>query len=206
MAMVDSELQKTADAYNYFKQAHADAVTRADGNAATDAQEKMFASMERARQLQGIKDAAKKPQQTQQPLDPRLKANAEAWLERNKWYDSNGGDPDSEIAMTLDKQLAREGWNPTTEQYWEELDSRVKKYLPHRFNQGYNSNKSNTVRPRAPVAGSGRESSANNSNGGYRLSAERVQALKEAGLWEDAKARADAIKRFQEFDKQEGAR
>jgi hypothetical protein len=202
--MVDAEMQKAADAYNYYKQVHSEAVTAANGQVASDAYEKMFAAMRRAEDLNRIKEAARRPQQTQQPLDPRLKANAEGWMARNSWYDPNAGDMDSRVAFTIDNQLAAEGWNPTTEQYWTELDSRLKKYLPHRYNSGYNQGQSSTNNRPPPVAGSGREST--NKSGGYRLSAERVQALKEAGAWDDPVQRAAMIKRYQEFDKQEGAR
>jgi len=205
MAMVDAEMQKTVDAYSYYKEAHADAVSRADGRAATEANEKMLAAMQRAQQLKAIKESAQRPQQTPQPLDPRLKVQAEEWMSRNNWYDPNGGDPDSEIALTLDRQLAKEGWNPTTPQYWEELDSRVRKYLPHRANSGYNKSQgSSESRPRVPVAGSGRETTAKST--GYRLSSDRVQAIKDAGMWDDPVQRAKMIKTYQEFDKQQGAR
>lgn len=208
MTAVDNEIRKSVDAYNFYKSQHAEAVTRADGQLAADAQEKMFAAMQRAQQLKGVKDAAQRQPQQPQPLDPRLKMQAEVWLERNEWYDPTGSDPDSQVALTIDQQMAREGWNPTTEQYWEELDVRLKKYLPHRYNSSYNVGKRTVEsKPRAPVAGSGRESGGNNSaSGGYRLSAERVQALKDAGLWDDPKQRAEAVKRFQQYDKTQGAR
>lgn len=207
VAMVDAELQKTNEAYNYFKQVHADAVTRADGAAATDAQERMFQAMRRAEQLQGIKEASSKPRVPQAaPLDPRLKMHAEQWLERNKWYDPNGSDMDSRVAYTIDSELAREGWDPKTEAYWKELDARVEKYLPHKAKRVYNPSQSNPgSSQRVPVAGSGRETSSSG-NGGYRLSADRVQAIKDAGNWDDPVQRAKAIKYYQDYDKMEGAR
>lgn len=200
-AMVETELKKALDAYNFFKSQHADAVTNANGQLAAESNEKMIAAMQRAQQLDSIRRAAQRPQQPrQQPLDPRLKMQAETWLERNNWYDPSGSDADSQIALTVDRQMHQSGWDPTTPQYWEELDSRLKRYLPHRYNSGYNKSQGN--RAKAPVAGSGRET-ANPSSGGYRLSADRVQALKDAGMWDDPKQRADAIKRFQKFDKEQ---
>ena len=136
MSAVDAELKRSVDAYNYFKQQHADAVTAANGQVAVDAQEKMMQAAERARQLAGIKQAAQRQaQQPQQPpLDPRVKNMAEGWLENNKWYDPDVKDADSQIVYALDQGLVKEGWNPTTPQYWQELDARVKKYYPHRLN------------------------------------------------------------------------
>jgi hypothetical protein len=120
-------------------------------------------------------------------------------MERNKWYDPNGGDADSRRALEIDRELAREGWVPTTPQYWEELESRVKKNLPHRGKTNYNSSKS-------VVTGSGRESAPSGNGGTYKLSSERVAALKDSGMWDDPKQRAEAVKRFKEYDRANGQR
>lgn len=200
VAAVDAELKKSVDAYNYFKSQMADATNRADGAMAVEAQERMMQAADRAKQLAAIKQASSRPAQTQAPLDPRLKMQAEKWLDRNEWYDPAIKDTDSRIAKSVDEALHQEGWNPNTEQYWEELDSRLKKYLPHRYNQGYNKP---STKPRVPVAGSSRDNGGGTT--GYRLSAERVNALKESGIWDDPKQRAEAVKRYQEFDKQQSA-
>jgi hypothetical protein len=202
IAAITSELQKATDAYNYFKTQHGHAVTNQDGETAANAMEKMYQAADRARQLQAIQNNVK--QQAQRPatppLDPRLKMHAEGWLERNSWYDPQGGNMDSVVAKSIDEALHKEGWNPTTPQYWEELDARVGKYLPHR-----NARKPQAPqRTNAPVAGSGRESSSQGS-GNYRISADRVQALKDSGQWDDPKTRALAIKNYQEYDKKNAA-
>ena len=47
------------------------------------------------------------------------------------------------------------------------------------------------------VAGSGREASTPASaEGTYKLSADRVEALKMSGVWDDPKQRAEAVKRY----------
>lgn len=202
MAAVDAELRKTADAYMYFREQHAVAVTKADGAAAVEAQEKMYQAQRRGEELDRIKKAAQQRPQQAQPLDPVLKMNAEAWLGRNAWYDPTATDADSKIALTVDQTLAAEGWNPKTQQYWEELDARLKKYLPHRYVSGHNRGKPVN---KSPVAGSGREEAGSSGSGGYRLSADRVQAIKDAGAWDDPKARAEMVRRYQEYDKQHTA-
>lgn len=202
MAAVDNELRKTADAYMYFREQHALAVTKADGAAAVEAQEKMYQAQRRGEELTRIKQAAAQRPQQPQPLDPLLKMHAENWLERNKWYDPAGTDMDSKITLTIDQALAAEGWNPKTPQYWDELDARLKKHLPHRYKSGYNGGNSTQ---RSPVAGSGRSEAGGKGAGEYRLSADRVQAIKDAGAWEDPVARAKMVKRYMEYDKQNAA-
>lgn len=199
-AQLDAAIQESANYYNHFKELNRKAIELADGAAAVDAQEKMFAAQNRHTMLQNAKKNLAPRQQAPKPLDPRMTANAQDWISRNAWYDPSGADADSDLVMTLDARLVKEGWNPVTKEYWAELDSRVKKYLPHRTVSGYNKPQQPN-RPRVPVGGNGQDSSAA-PKGAYRLSAERVQALKDAGVYDDPAKRADAIKRFQEFDKQ----
>jgi len=201
LAQLDTAKKQTAQAYNYFKDQIRVATEAGNGAAVADATEKMLQAQQHFNQLQGYEQAYRQRQSQPQPLDPRLVNQAQKWMKSNKWYNPAGQDQDSRIALTLDQQLAQEGWDPTTPQYWQELDSRVKKYLPHRANSG----KISGTKPRSTVSGSGRDAGPRTSDKSYRLSAERVKALKDAGIWEDPKQRAEAVKRFREYDKQNKA-
>lgn len=202
MAALDKAIADSANAYNYFKQQHALAVEQANGVAATDATEKMLASRQRYEQLNNVKVQATQRKQQPQPLDKRLVENAQSWMTKNKWYDPGGQDPDSSVALTIDDRLHREGFDPRTPEYWQELDVRLKKYLPHRYTSGYNKPQGQNHRP--PVAGSGRESAPSGNKSTYKLSSARVQALKDLGAWDDPKAREEHIKNFREYDKVNG--
>lgn len=199
MAQLENSKKQAVQAYNFFKDQIRIGTESGNGAAVADATEKMFQAQRRLDDLTKFESAFKQKQQAPQPLDPRLVNHAQGWMERNKWYDPTAKDQDSRIAMTLDQQMANEGWNPTTPEYWQELDTRIKKYLPHRASSGKISNN----KPRSVVPGSGRESSssAGGASTSYKLSGDRVQALKDAGIWDDPKQRAEAIKRFREFDK-----
>ncbi len=203
IAQIDAALKEAEQYYNHFKQVNRQAIEQADGALAVDAQEKMFAAQKRYEMLQNAKKGMTQQQvQKAQPLDPRMKMHAEDWMTKNDWYDPSGEDLDSDLVLKLDDRLVQEGWDPKTPEYWQELDSRVKKYLPHRFNSTYNKPQQNgQSRQRVPVSG-GSSSSTGGAKGTYHLSAERVKALKEAGVYDDPAKRADAIKRFQQFDKE----
>ena len=202
MAQIDAAMREAEQYYNHFKQVHQTAINEANGALATDATEKMFAAQQRYQMLTNAKRAMTQQSQQPRPLDPRMQKHAEDWMSRNQWYDPQGSDLDSDMVLKLDDRLVQEGWNPSTQEYWEELDARVKKYLPHRFNSSYNKPQGSSAasKPRVPVAGSGNTTSTA-SKGVYHLSAERVQALKDAGVYDDPVKRADAIRRFQEHDK-----
>lgn len=198
VAQLENGKKQAAQAYNFFKDQIRVAGEAGNHAAVADATEKMIQAQRRFDELSRVEQVFKQRQSAPQPLDPRLANHAQAWMERNSWYDPSGQDQDSEIAMRIDQRLAQEGWDPTTKEYWDELSARVKKYLPHRVNSG----KIERNKPRSVVTGSGRESVGANSGATYKLSSERVQALKDAGIWDDPKQRAEAIKRFRDYDKQ----
>lgn len=200
LAQLDGAIQQSAQAYNFFKQKVSEATEAADGRLMADATEKMYQAQRRFEELSKVKQAMSKPQPKQPALDPRIANLAQDWMGKNKWYDPNGSDIDSRIALTLDQGLADEGYSPATQEYWQELSKRVAKYLPHRAQKTYNR-RADAGSGRSPVAGSGRESSGG-SKSGFVLSADRVQAIKDAGLWNDPAKRAEAIKRYREYDKQ----
>lgn len=201
MAQLETAEREAKGYYDHFKKLHGQAVEQANGELAAEAMEKMMLARSRVEQINNIKTAMTKQQQPQAPaLDPRLQANATAWMEKNRWFDINGKDEDSRLTLALDQMVRDAGHAPETPQYWEALDEKIKKHLPHRANSWYNAPRNVEQRGgRAPVAGSGRETSS--SNKGYTLSAERVQAMKDAGIWDDPKQRADMIRRYQEQDK-----
>jgi len=132
------------------------------------------------------------------PMAESVQRNASDWLDRNNWYDPSGQDTDSRIAKVIDNALASEGWDPADPEYWDELDNRLKERLPHRYTgkQGGSRNRrGGTSSGRADVSGS---PAAKNT---MTLSRERVQALKDAGMWDDPQKRAKAIRRYADFDR-----
>jgi hypothetical protein len=152
------------------------------------------AQMYRQQQL----EEAKRPRNNvPSPMSEAVKENAGSWLTRNTWYDPNGQDMDSKIAKVVDNALASEGWDPADPEYWEELDNRLKERLPHRYTgkSGVRNRRSGTPSGRSDVSGS---PAAKNT---FTLSRERVQALKDAGMWDDPAKRAKAIRRYAEFDR-----
>jgi len=199
MAQLDQEIRKSAEAYNYFKNAIANAHGQPDGGKiVADATEKMVLASRRYEDLNRIKQQAVQHQNQPAAIDPVLLNHGKAWMEKHSWYNPNSGDEDSQIALAIDNVLVKEGWNPRTPEYWEELDKRLEKRLPERFKSARQVNN----RPRSVVTGSGRETTNSSGNAGYSLSAERVQAIKDSGNWDDPKARAESIRRYRQYDRE----
>ena len=201
LAQIDNAKKEAVRRYNYFKDQIRIGTESNNGTLVAEATEKMLLARQGFSELELLEKQVKQRKQQPQPLDPRIADNAREWTERNSWYNPKSNSLDSRITLTIDQALAEEGWDPTTKEYWEELDARIKKHLPHRATRA-------TVpsRPKNVVTGSGGERTGSN-KGAFRLSKERVQAIKDMGAWDDPVARNKLIKQYRDYDKaNEGAR
>ena len=197
LARIDKAIEDQELRLQYAKMKIAEAASASDGHAMTEAQEMMYEARRQMEALSNFKKAAVEPRQTQGNVpDPRLQRLASNWMEKNDWYDPNARDTDSKIAKQIDEALVSEGWNPTESEYWEELDNRLHKYLPHKYNDSTDV-RSSTKRPRSVVTSSGRESVNGSTNRNtFVLKPEQVRAMKDAGFWDDPDKRSKMIKRY----------
>jgi hypothetical protein len=154
---------ETHTAQEAFKRA----IAVGDPDATLEAQKKLtelqFASnkLEEAKRVQSRRkppeQAQQQPQaqqqQYQQPAtrpDPR----AEEWAEKNEWF---GNDNTMTFAAYgIHKQLVDEAFDPTSDDYYDELDKRIRGEFPHKF-----SDTGAKRRTAQTVAGVSRTSSSN---------------------------------------------
>ena len=198
LARLDAAISDEEARLEFFKRKMREATDNSDGAAFTQAQEGWYEARRKVEAMQGIKHRATQASNADAgPANPRLIKLANSWMDRNPWYDPNGGDEDSQIAKVVDNKLAAEGWNPGDEDYWQEFDKRLRQRLPHRYTQDQDDNPRR--KPRSFVTGSSRESSGSQSGGStFVLAADQVRAMKEAGLWDDPSTRNRMIKRYAE--------
>ena len=214
LARIDKGIEDSQVRYEYAKMKLAEAVSNNDGNAMVEAQELLADAKQEIQQLQQYKNqAAREAQQPRQQQDtnrpdPTVQRQATDWVTRNSWYNPNGADRDSRIAKKMDEVLVEEGWDPADPDYWDELDSRLQKSLPHRYNVATDNNP--VVRkPRNTVASSGRETSAafgGNNRSQFVLSPERVKAMKEAGAWDNPERKKAMVANFMKYDRENAGR
>ena len=197
LARIDKAIEDQELRLQYAKMKISEAASASDGHAMAEAQEMMYEARRQMEALTNFKKAAVEPRQTQGNVpDPRLQRLASNWMEKNDWYDPNGRDTDSKIAKQIDETLVSEGWDPTSPDYWNELDNRLHKYLPHKYNDNTDV-RSSTKRPRSVVTSSGRESVNGSTNRNtFVLKPEQVRAMKDAGFWDDPEKRSKMIKRY----------
>jgi hypothetical protein len=208
VAQIDERIRQIANAYEFQKQRLTAAQEAGNAAEATAAMEQMMNLRQHGDQAVAVKKAFEQKQSTPQPLDTSVREHASKFMSQNVWYKPEGMDADSVVTRALDNALAQEGWQPNTPEYWAELQDRVKKYLPHRVAGGkVSTNDTNTARdpkPKSVVAGSGRDSAVASSKPVFKLSADRVKALKDAGIWDDPKQRNLAIQNYRDYDKANG--
>jgi len=175
------------------------------GNGADVAQAMRYRdqAMQKAQQLQYAKQQAaqQRPQPQAQQIDDMTMHYAKEFMADNPWYDSQGRDEDSAIVIAIDQALAKDGFNPQTEEYWDELRKRTARRLPEKFkNQRQPAKEERTPRG-GPAVGSGREHAPTTTRKEIYLSPERKQALIDAGVWEDPVLRMKYAKRYSEYDR-----
>jgi hypothetical protein len=215
LVRIDKGIEDAQVRLEYAKMKLAEATQNGDGEAMVEAQTLWQQAQEEARNLTALRQQAdrelRQPQQQQNANvpDPDVQRHAAKWMGRNKWYNPNGGDADSRIAKKIDELMVTQGWNPSDADYWDELDSRLQKELPHRYNDSNDDDTRDVRRPRNVVGSAGREASA--AYGGsnrtqFVLSPERVKAMKEVGAWDNPERKARMVKQFIEFDRQNGRR
>ena len=203
VSRIDKAIEDKQVAMEYARMKLAEATNSGDGEGAVKAQELMFDTRQQLQQLADMKKQADRQEQPAKRIDPGVQRNAATWIDRNNWYKPDLSDTDSKIAKQVDESLVSEGWNPGTPDYWDELDNRLQKYLPHRYNQS--SDRNDSVRsPRNTVGSSGREASAaygGTNKSTYVLSPERVRAMKDAGAWDNPERKKAMIANFIKYDR-----
>ena len=202
-AQVDKAIEDEATRVEYAKMKLLQASQNGDGPGQVEYLEQLQDAKQRLAQIQAFKkqqlDLVKQPKQNvPTPASETVRENATAWLAKNKWYDPQARDTDSRIAKVIDQELAADGWDPADPEYWDELDNRLSARLPHRY-----AARNGTSAKRVSPTASGRSASTTaRSANTITLSRERVQAIKDAGAWDDPAKRNAMIKAYAAYDKQ----
>jgi len=81
-----------------------------------------------------LSDGGQLPQQTPRQM-PQADPMAEDWADKNKWFGRDR--PMTFTAFEIHKDLVeKEGFDPKSDEYYEEIDKRIKVDFPHKFAKG----------------------------------------------------------------------
>jgi len=111
----------------------------------------------------------KQPQSEQRQPDPK----AVAWAEKNDWFGTDNAM--TYTAYDIHNQLVKEGIDVADDDYYTEIDKRIRKEFPHKFNDG-----GEVSRPRQKVASVVRKSASGRRT--VRLTPSQVAIAKKLGV------------------------
>ena len=111
------------------------------------------------------------PQQAAAPADPR----AQKWASENEWFGKDEGMTFTAFSIHR-KLIEEEGYNPQSEDYYAEIDSRMRREFPHKFEE----EKSGQRKPAQTVAPANRNSKTGRKT--VRLTQSQVAIAKKLGV------------------------
>jgi len=197
---IDSAIAQAAKEAEMADKVIAKAVAAGNGEDVTQAMRYRDQALARIQQLSAQKqNVQQRPPQPKQQIDERTMHYAQEFIKENPWYDSQGRDEDSSIVIAIDQSLAKDGYDPRSEEYWTELRKRAARRLPERF--GKTGTKEQRTPRGGPAVGSGREHAPTSTRKEVYISPERKQALIDAGVWDDPVLRQKYVKRYAEYDR-----
>jgi hypothetical protein len=169
------------------------AVELGDSDAQVDAQQKLARlaiESERVKSTQAQRERLKKemaargvnpnqpqmpnPQQYQQPAPPPPPdPKAEAWADKNKWFGED--EPMTLTSFSIHRKLVEEGYDPSSDDYYNQIDMRMRETFPHKFD-GHRTS------PPQMVASANRGGPVGARKGTVRLTPSQVAIAKKLGV------------------------
>jgi len=124
------------------------------------------------------KEAQERPVQQQQPIQqPPRDPKAESWAEKNEWFGKDNAM--TYTAFDLHRKLTEEeGLDPQSDEYYSEVDKRIRLEFPHKF--GNKSVEKTISRPTQNVASATRSSKTGRKQ--VRLTSSQVAIAKKLGV------------------------
>jgi len=133
---IESQLATASEAYKKALEVNdTDAMVKA-----SQAIAKVTIEQERhriAKQRQEDQDVSRETIQAQPPVQAQARPDpdpkAKAWAEKNIWFGDN--DEMTALAFGVDKKLQQEGFDLGSDEYYSELDKRIRKRFPEEFQE-----------------------------------------------------------------------
>jgi hypothetical protein len=201
VSLVDQRLREALNEVDMAEKVIAKAVNAGNGDDVAQAMRYRDQAIVKAQQLKGMK-AQVAPQPAQDKMDDMTLHYAQEFVKQNSWYDPQGKNEESAIVLAIDQALVRDGFDPKTEEYWDELRTRAARRLPEKFSKtSPDSSDDRRMARGGPAIGSGREHAPASTRKEVYISPERKQALMDAGVWDDPILRMKYVRRYAEYDR-----
>ena len=219
---LDNALRDTNGFLANAQKDYTDAFNAGDAAKSAQAMERMYEAKERIKALQGI--AARQNAQAKQPVqqvsnqvNPAVVSKAQSWSAQNPWYKADASDEDSELAQRIAERLIKEGFDATTDDYWDEFDDRLAaRGIGNRGNddevdeqqqqtqsQQIKQEVRQEPRRRSPPVSSGSNRGDVGARQTVTLPTALIQQMKENGAWDDPVRKHKIIKDYQRIKAEE---
>jgi len=180
-AQINSRIELAKDSYKQ-------ALESGDTDRIVQAQENLSKAQSDATTLQVTRNQMPVEEETvqqeapqQQPQQPQAQYDKLAleWAGRNSWFGQDN--VMTSLALEIDQELKTEGYDPSEEDFYEEIDSRLRAKYPQRFGVEEEQRQQETSTPAQVVGGASRTSSAS-SGKKVRLTKEDVRLAEKWGV------------------------
>ena len=165
------------------------AINAGDVDAQVSAQEQIAQLTMEAARLSSIKSSQELPKQQKEVTinpqqqfaqNPQTDPKAEEWASRNSWFGNDSAM--TYTAFDMHKKLVEEeGMDPRSDEYYEEIDKRIRLEFPHKFATKETVSTENTIKPVQNVASANRPSQSGRKKT-VRLTPSQVAIAKRLGV------------------------
>jgi hypothetical protein len=136
-ALLEQAKKVVANEMEQAKRKFKEAYESGDADALTAAQEEMTVVKMKAERVNNFRPAPVQTDEKQvqiptaEPVRPRLDAKTQEWTEKNTWFGSD--DEMTSFALGFHNKLAKSGITPSSKEYYERIDARMKQVFPDAF-------------------------------------------------------------------------
>jgi len=148
-ALLEQAKRVVASEVEDAKRKYREAYEAGDADRVVEAQEELTAAKIKAERVNNFKPAVQqeKPVVQQEPQPVRETApvdpKARAWQQTNPWFGTD--DEMTAVALTVHRKLVESGVDPTSDEYYERINSRVRQVFPDAFPSEKSAKKSGSV-------------------------------------------------------------
>lgn len=174
--------------YQLTKQALHKAVEEGDTDAQVNFSEQL-ADMRAAMRVSEMQKQLRQQQQTQSPTVGRAQQaavnpappKAMNWWQQNQWFNAQGYERETAAARAIDVQLDLEGFDKNSDDYYNQLNSRLQKVFPELVSSNDQSTKSKSRKIVTPTTG-GSSYRGNR----VRMTQDQLRMARELGINDEA--------------------
>ena len=139
-ALLEQAKKVVANEMEQAKRKFKEAYESGDADALTAAQEEMTVVKMKAERVNNFRPAPVQTEEKQvqiptaEPVRPKLDAKTQDWTNKNTWFGSD--DEMTSFALGFHNKLVKSGITPSSPEYYERIDARMKQVFPDAFESG----------------------------------------------------------------------